>query len=62
MSKLSMFIISFPSNFTASFCMIALPMLLTKILFGSVVDDNSMLKERFTVSGTMTSLLPKFRN
>ena len=43
MSKLSMLIIKFPSNFTANFLMIALPMLLTKVLLGSAVEVNSML-------------------
>ena len=42
--------------------MIALPMLLTSILLGSAVEVNSMLKERFTVPGMMTSSLPKFGN
>ena len=42
--------------------MIALPMLLTKVLFGSAVADNSMLKERIAVPGMMTSSLPKFGN
>ena len=62
MSKSSMLKISFPSNFTANFLMIALPMLLTNVLFASMVEDNSMLKERFAVPGTMTSSLPKFGN
>ena len=57
-----MLIISFPSNLTASFFMIALPMLLTRVPFGSAVEDNSMLKERFVVHGMMTSSLPKFGN
>ena len=42
--------------------MIALPMLLTNVLFGSAVEVNSMLKERFAVPGTMMSSLPKFGN
>ena len=54
--------ISFPSNFTANYLMIALPMLLTSVLLGSAAEDNSMLKERFAVHGTMTSSLPKFGN
>ena len=54
--------ISFPSNFTANFLTIALPMLLTNVLFASTVEDNSMLKERFTIPGTITSSLPKFGN
>ena len=62
MSKLSMLKISFPSNFTANFFMIALPILLTKVLFGSAVEVNSMLKLRFAVPGTMMSSLPKFGN
>ena len=62
MSKLSMLSISFPSNLTANFFMIALPMLLTKVLFASAVEVNSMLKERFAVPGMMTSSLPKFGN
>ena len=57
-----MLIISFPSNLTASFFTIALPMLLTRVLFGSVVEGNSMLKERFAIPGMMTSSLPKFGN
>ena len=52
--------ISFPSNLTANFFMIALPMLLTKVLFGSVVEVNPMLKLRFAVLGMMMSSLPKF--
>ena len=55
MSKSSMLNISFPSNLIASFFTIALPMLLTNILFGSAVEFNSMLKERFAVPGTITS-------
>ena len=39
-----MLIISFPSNFTANFLMIGLPMLLTNVLFGSEVEVNSTLK------------------
>ena len=35
MSNLSMLKISFPSNFIANFLMIALPMLLTDVLFPS---------------------------
>ena len=62
MLKTSMLNISFPSNLTANFLMIALPMLLTKVLFGSAVADNSMLKERFAIPGTMTSSMPKFGN
>ena len=57
-----MLIISFPSNLTASFSTIALPMLLTRVLFESAVEDNSMLKERFAVPEMMTSSLPKFQN
>ena len=57
-----MLIISFPSDFTGNFLMIALPMLLTNVLFVSTVEDNSMLKERFGVPGMMTSSLPKFGN
>ena len=52
-----MLIISCPSNFTASFLMIALPMLLTNVLFASMAEDNSMLKERFAVPGMMMSSL-----
>ena len=37
-------------------------MLLTNFLFGSAVEDNSMLKERFVVPGTITSSLPNFGN
>ena len=37
-------------------------MLLTNVLFASMVEDNSMLKLRFAVPGTMTSSLPKFGN
>ena len=48
--------------FTASFFMIALPMLLTRVLFALTVEVNSMLKLRFTVPGMMTSSLPKFGN
>ena len=39
--------------------MIALPMLLTRVLFGSAVEVNSTLKLRFAVPGMMTSSLPK---
>ena len=60
MSKSSMLNISFPSNFTASFFMVALPTLFTKVLFASTVEDNSMSKERFAVPGMMTSSLLKF--
>ena len=60
--KSPMLIISFPSNFTANFLMIALPMLLTRVLYGSMVEVNSMLKLRFAVSRIMTSSLPKFGN
>ena len=42
--------------------MIALLMLLTNVLFGSADEDNSMLKERFAVHGTMTASLAKFGN
>ena len=42
--------------------MTALPMLLTNVLFASLVEDNSMLKERFTIPGMMTSSLRKFGN
>ena len=45
-----------------TFFMIALPMLLTKVLFGLVVEVNSTLKERFAIPGMMTSSLPKFGN
>ena len=38
--------------------MIALPMLLTNALLRLAVKDNSMLKDKFTVPGTMTSSLP----
>ena len=62
MSKSSMLQISFPSNFTANFLMIALPMLLTNVLFASMVEDNAMLKESFAIPGMMTSLLPEFEN
>ena len=62
MSKSSMLNISFPSNFTVNFLMIAPPMLLTNVLFASTVEDNSMLKERFAVPGMMMSSLPKFGN
>ena len=62
MSKLSTLKILFPSNFTANFLMIALPMLLTNVLFVSMAEDNSMLKLRFAVPGMMTSSLPKFGN
>ena len=34
----------------------------TKVLFGSAVEVNLMLKERFAVPGMMTSSLPKFGN
>ena len=61
-SKSSMLIISFPSNFTANFLMIALPMLLTNVLFASTAEVNSMLKLRLAVLGMMTSSLPKFGN
>ena len=37
-------------------------MLLTNVLFGSVFEDNLMLKERFDVPRTMTSLRPKSGN
>ena len=62
MSKLSTLNISFPSILTANFFTIALPMLLTKFLFGSAVVDNSTSKETFAVSGSMMSSLPKFGN
>ena len=62
MSKLSMLNVSLPSNLNANFFTTALPVLLTKVLFGSAVDDNSMLKERFAVPGAITSSLPKFGN
>ena len=61
-SKLSTLIISFPSNLTANFLMIALPMLLTDVLFASMAEVNSTLKLRFAVPGMMTSSLPKFGN
>ena len=54
--------ISFPSDLTTNFLMIALPMLLTNILIGSTIEDNSMLKDRFIVPGMVTSSLPKFRS
>ena len=54
--------ISFPSNFTANFLTIALPMLLTNVLFESTVEDNSKLKERFAIPRMMMSSLPKFGN
>ena len=50
------------SNITASFFTIALPMLLTNVLFRSAVEDNSMLKERFSIPRTITSSLAKFGN
>ena len=62
MSKSSTLIISFPSNFAANLLMIALPMLLTNVLFASTAEVNSMLKERLAVPGMMTSSLPKFGN
>ena len=52
--------ISFPLNLTANFYMIALPMLLTNILIGSAIKDNSMLKDRFANPGMMMLPLPKF--
>ena len=61
-SKSSTLIISCSSNLTANFLMIALPMLLTNVLFASMAEDNSMLKERFAVSGMMTPSWPKFGN
>ena len=61
-SKSSTLIISFPSNFTANFLTIALPMLLTNVLLASTAEVNSMLKLRFAVPGMITSLLPKFGN
>ena len=61
-SKLSTPNISFSSDLTANFLMIAFPMLLTNTLAGSAVEDNLMLKDRFAIPGTMTSSLPKFRN
>ena len=42
--------------------MIALPMLLTNVLFGSTVEVNSMLKLSFAIPGMITSSLPKFGN
>ena len=42
--------------------MIALPMLLTNVLFVSTVEVNSMLKLRFAIPGMMMSSLPKFGN
>ena len=54
--------ISFPSNFTANFLAIALPMLLTNVLFASTIEDDSMLKERFAVPGMMMSSLLKLGN
>ena len=40
-----MLIISFPSNLTANFLTIALPMLLTNVLFASMVEVNSIKTE-----------------
>ena len=57
-----MLITSFPSNLTANFLTIALPMLLTNALFTSTAEVNSMLKLSFAVPGMITSLLPKFEN
>ena len=62
MSKSSMLSISFPSNLTANFLMITLPMLLTNILFLSLVESNLMLKERFAIPGMIISLLLKLGN
>ena len=42
--------------------MIALPMLLTNVLFASMAEVNSTLKLRFAVPSIMTSSLPKFGN
>ena len=54
--------ISFPSSLTANFLMITFSMLLTNALLGSAIEDNSMLKDRFAIPGTITSSLPKFEN
>ena len=54
--------ISFPLNLTTNLFMIALLMLLSRVVFGLVVEVNSMLKLRFTIPGMMTSSLPKFGN
>ena len=62
MSKSSTLKISFPSNFTANFLTMTLPILLTNVLFASTIEDNSVLKERFAVPGMMTLSLPKFGN
>ena len=35
---------------------------LSKVLIGSAVEDNSMIKERFAIPGMITSSLPKFWN
>ena len=51
---------SLPLNLITNVFTIALPTLLTNVLLGSAVEDNSMLKDRFTVLGTMMSSLPKF--
>ena len=48
-----------PFKLTANFFTIALTILLTNVPFESAAEDNSMLKERFTVPGTMTASLPK---
>ena len=53
---------SFPSNFTATFLMIALPLLLTNVLFTSKAEVNSMLKLIFAIPRMMMSSLPKFGN
>ena len=62
MSKSSMLKISFPSNLTASFLKIALPILLADVFFVSTFDSSLMSKLKFAVPGIMTSLLPKFGN
>ena len=62
MLKSSMLNISFPLNLAANFLSIALPMLLTNILFLSLVESNLMLKQRFAVPGMMMPSLPKLEN
>ena len=62
MSKLSMPNISFPSNLTASFLMITLPMLLTNIHLRSAIKDSLMLKDRFAIPEAMILPLLKFQN
>ena len=53
---------SFSFNLTANFFTIALPTLLTNVLLGYAFNDSSMLKDRFAVSGMMTSSLSKLGN